>query len=130
MCRQNYQKAPTMTVYALASGTLFRAAEERVGKASGKTFVSATLKVRDGDAAQFLRLLAFSTTAQSELLRLKDGEALAVQGNLKAETYEKDGESRVSLAIMVNTVLPLRQKPQKREKRQPEPVPFNDDLPF
>jgi len=61
----------------------------------GKQFVAATIKVRDGEAAQFWRVLAFSDTVQSELLRLDDGDALAVQGVLRAEAYSKDGELRV-----------------------------------
>ena len=73
-----------MSAHVLISGTLFRAPEERTGKTSGKSFVAATIKVRDGEAAQFWRVLAFSDTAQSELLRLDDGDALAVQGGLRA----------------------------------------------
>jgi hypothetical protein len=39
--------------------------------------------VRDGEAAQYWRVLAFSGTAQAELLRLADGDALSVQGGLE-----------------------------------------------
>lgn len=79
------------------SGTLFRSPEERTGKTSGKNFVAATLRVRDGEAAQFWCVLAFSDAAQSELLRLDDGDAVSVQGALRAEAYSKDGELRVGL---------------------------------
>jgi single-stranded DNA-binding protein len=99
--------------YVLISGTLFRSPEERTGKTSGKNFVAATIKVRDGDTAQFWRVAAFSDTAQSELLRLEDGDALAVQGGLRAEAYSKDGEPRVSLTVLADAVLPLRRRSRK-----------------
>ena len=38
-----------MTAHVLISGTLFHAPEERTGKTSGKQFVAATIKVRDGE---------------------------------------------------------------------------------
>src|SRR5215472_17602384 len=106
-----------MSAHVLISGTLFRSPEERTGKTSGKNFVVATVRVRDGEAAQYWRVLAFSDTAQSELLRLEDGDALAVQGSLRAEAYSKDGEPRVGLTVIADVVLPLR-RPRKREERQ------------
>jgi hypothetical protein len=72
----------------------------------------------DGEAAQFWRVLAFSDTAQAELLRLDDGDALAVQGGSRAEAYSKDGELRVGLTVIADAVLPLR-RPKK--PREPEP---------
>jgi single-stranded DNA-binding protein len=121
----------TMTAHVLISGTLFRAPEERTGKTSGKHFVAATIKVRDGDAAQFWRVLAFSDPAQNELLRLDDGDALAVQGGLRAEAYSKDGEARVGLTVIADAVLPLR-RPKK--PREPEPqelaVAYDDGISF
>jgi len=53
-----------MTAHVLISGTLFRSAEERTGKTPGKSFVAATIKVRDGEAAEFWRVLAFSEGAR------------------------------------------------------------------
>ncbi len=67
-----------MTSHVLVTGTLFRPPEQRTSKA-GKEFVSATLKVKDGDAVQWWRVTAFSGTTQAELLRLGDGDALSVQ---------------------------------------------------
>ena len=99
-----------MSAHVLVSGTLFRSPEERTGKRSGKHFVAATIKVRDGEAAQYWRVLAFSDTAQNELLRLDDGEALAVQGTLRAEAYSKDGEARVNLVVIADMGAALRGK--------------------
>jgi len=63
-------------------------------------------------------VLAFSDTAQSELLRLDDGDAVSVQGGLRAEAYSKDGEPRVSLMVLANAVLPLRRA--KKPRQEPE----------
>jgi hypothetical protein len=75
----------------LIAGQLFRAPERRTSKA-GKPFVTATIFVKDGEAAQWWK--------QAELMRLADSDALSVQGQLKAETYEKDGVTRLSPARM------------------------------
>jgi single-stranded DNA-binding protein len=84
-----------------------------------KPFVTATIRVKDGEAAQWWKVLAFSETVQSELMRLTDGDALSVQGALKAETYEKDGASRLSLSVVADQVLALRQ-PRRAKKANPE----------
>ena len=49
-------------------------------------------------------------------MRLGDGDALSIQGALKVETYERDGETKLSLSIVAEHVLALRQPPRKRER--------------
>lgn len=119
---------------ALVTGELFRLPERRAAK-SGNPYTVATVKSRDGDACVFVRVLAFSESAQAELMRLTVGETLSAQGALKAETYVKGGETRVSLTILAASVLPLRAarkakdggkrepatNPAGEPKRQPEP---------
>ena len=58
-----------MTAHVLVAGTLFRYPEQRTSKA-GKPFVTATLRTKDGEASQWWKALAFSETAQAELMRL------------------------------------------------------------
>ena len=65
-------------------------------------------------------MLAFSDTAQAELLRLDDGDAVSVQGALRAEAYSKDGEARVGLTVIADAVLPLR-RAKKRQERMSGP---------
>jgi len=50
-------------------------------------------------------VLAFSDTAQAELLRLDDGDALSVQGALRVEAYSKDGEPRVGLTVIADAAI-------------------------
>jgi single-stranded DNA-binding protein len=97
-----------ITAYALITGTLFRALERRTSKA-GKPFVTATIRAKDGADGTFWNIVAFSESAQSELIRLSEGEAMAVQGAMRIEEYEKDGQKRVSLSIVAHHALALRQ---------------------
>ena len=122
-----------MSAHVLISGTLFRSPEERTGKTRGKNFVAATLRVRDGESAQYWRVLAFSESAQSELLRLDDGDAVSVQGGLRAEAYVKFGEPRVGLTVLADAVLPLRRAKKPREpelQEQERQAAFDDVIPF
>jgi single-stranded DNA-binding protein len=125
-----------MTVFALVSGSLFRAPEKKTSK-SGKDYVTATIRAKDGDASQFWRVTAFSESAQAELMRLVDGDAVSVQGPLKVETYEKDGATKLSLSVVADRVLALRQPPKARKAPKDRGAPyrggaaaFDDSIPF
>jgi single-stranded DNA-binding protein len=112
-----------MTIIALVTGSLFKAPERRTSK-SGKPFAVATIKVRDGDAMQFVRIVMFSESAQTELLRLSEGDSLSAQGSLKAELYAKDGgEPKLSLSIVADQILALKQPPKEREAKPKTPAP-------
>jgi len=70
--------------------------------------------------------------------RIVDGDALTVQGALKAETYEKDGVTKLSLSIIADRVLTLRQPARKQADVETSnsgsparrDAVFNDALPF
>ncbi len=109
-------------IAALVTGVLFRSTESRTAK-SGKPFVAASTRIKDGDGSQFVRIVAFSESAQNELLRLHDGDCLSVQGQLTASIYTSaDGNAKVSLSIIANNVLALRQLPKERKAPSPEPA--------
>jgi Single-strand binding protein family len=113
-----------MTAHVLITGVLFRQPESRVSK-SGKPFAMATLRVSAGNESQFWRLFVFSESAQAELAKLSDGDALACQGVPKFELFRPEtGEPRVSLSITVDHVLALKQPPKQRAKPHEEPAPM------
>jgi single-stranded DNA-binding protein len=129
-----------MTAHVLITGTLFRPPELRTSKA-GKPFVTATLKAKDDDESQWWKVLAFSESVQAELMRLDDGDAISVQGAFKADIYDKDGEKRLSLSIIADNVLALRQPAKPRQVgKTPQPattandgkprVEYDDVIPF
>jgi single-stranded DNA-binding protein len=125
-----------MTAFALVAGSLFRAPEQRTSKA-GKPFVTATIRAKDGEASQWWRVTAFSESAQAELMRLSEGDACSVQGAFKCELYQLEGgETRVSLSIIADHVLALRQSPRERKAKAPGDAAhggaaaFDDSIPF
>jgi single-stranded DNA-binding protein len=125
-----------MTALAIVTGSLFRAPEQRTSKA-GKPFVTATIRAKDGEASQWWRLTAFSETAQAELMRLDEGDACSVQGSVKVELYQPEGgEPKVSLSIIADRVLALRQPPKERKAKTSGDAPrggaaaFDDSIPF
>jgi single-stranded DNA-binding protein len=111
----------------LVTGALFKAPEGRTSK-SGKVFVTATLRAKDGDAMTFIRIVAFSETVQAELLRLREGDSLSVQGAFKAGLYKPEGgEAKLSLSMIADQVLALRQPPKDRKAKGaagPDDIPF------
>jgi single-stranded DNA-binding protein len=131
-----------MTIFALVSGSLFRASEEKTAAKSGRRFLSATIKVRDSaETVAFVKAIVFSESAQAALMNLQDGDALSVQGSLSPETYVSvpSGETKISLTIFAEQILPLRQLPKQRQVKSKEPAkaaepggaaPFDDLIPF
>lgn len=109
-----------MSAFVLINGVLFKAPEQRMSKA-GKPFVSATLKVKDGDATAWWKLLVFSETAGAELMRLGDGDAVSAQGVLKVEPYDKDGATRINLTCFANAVLALKPAPKEHKPKADKP---------
>jgi single-stranded DNA-binding protein len=112
-----------MTAFAIVTGSLFRAPESRTSK-SGRPYVTATIRAKDGEASQWWRVTAFSESVQAELMRLGDGDAVSVQGPLKVETYEKDGATKLSLSIVADHVLALRQPPKERKAKRSGDAPY------
>lgn len=126
-----------MTAFAIVTGILFKPPEQRTSK-TGKPFVTATIRAKDGDASQWWRVTAFSESAQAELMRVTEGDALSIQGAFKAELFQPDGgETRLSLSVIADQVLALRQPPRDRKKPKEREAPyrggaaaFDDQIPF
>lgn len=113
-----------MALSILLQGKLERAPEIRVSR-NGANFTMATMRVSAGTELQFWRIFVFSESAQAELARLSEGDALSVQGIPKFEVYRPEGGApRVSLSITVDQLLALRQPPRERKpKESPAPAP-------
>jgi single-stranded DNA-binding protein len=135
-----------MSVAILISGSIFKEPQQRTSS-SGRNYVTTTLKAAAADNASsdFWSVLAFGTTAGEELLRLAVGERVTIQGGLKLELFEKDGQARISRTIFVDHAMALRQPPKERKPKAAAPerpplersniVPasaptFDDDIPF
>lgn len=108
-----------MSAAVLINGVIFREPERRLSKA-GKPFVSATVKVRDGDGFQFWKMIVFSESIGEEIMRLSDGDAVSAQGTLRASTYEKAGQTHVGFSLIAAAVLPLRAARKSKPKCSPQ----------
>jgi single-stranded DNA-binding protein len=103
-----------MTVHVLVSGSLFKNPELKTSK-SGKSYATASIRTAstDNSAADFWNLLIFSTSVQEELLRLNEGDKLAVQGSLRLEIYN----GKINRSVFVDAILPLRAPPRERKPK-------------
>jgi hypothetical protein len=106
-----------LTAHVLISGTLYRSPEQKTAK-SGKPYVAATIRCKNGEASQWWKVLCFSESGCAELMRLGDGDAVSAQGALKVETYDRDGAVKLSLTCMADAVLPLRAAPKQRKVKE------------
>jgi single-stranded DNA-binding protein len=116
-----------MSAFAIVTGAVYRAPEQRTSKA-GKPFVTATIRAKEGETTLWWKVVAFSDSAQAELMRL--GDSLSVQGAFKAELYQPEGgEPKVSLSIIADRVLALRQSPASRSAKERK-APKDRDAPY
>jgi len=100
-----------MSAFVLVAGTMLKPPEPRVAK-SGKPYVTTVLWADD----EYWNLVVFSETARAELMRLRPGDNLAVQGQLQISVYTgKDGREKIGRTILVGDVLALRRAPMQAE---------------
>ncbi len=119
-------------MHALIAGTLHRSPEQRTAK-SGRLYVVARLRAKMGAETAWASVTAFGDAQQAALLRLKEGDAVSVQGELKVGTYvDKHGAAQPSIELIANEVLALRQPKKPRTDAAPSPSPesFEDAIPF
>jgi hypothetical protein len=137
------EKRPAMSaVVALVSGSLWRNPASRTAKATGKTFVTCLLKSGTPAEPVWCKVVSFDETPKAELLRLKAGEHLVIQGAATLGVFEKAGEHRASLEVVATHVLALLQpratkSKQARTATKPDnrgvpsiDLPFDDRVPF
>lgn len=65
---------------------------------------------------------------------LKKGAQVYVEGSLRTEKYEKDGQTRYTTKIIAGGMQMLGGKPGDKQESTPQQAPadpdFNDDIPF
>ncbi len=99
----------------LASGTLIADPVSR-SSAAGKPYATALMRVPVEDSDSMIAsLIAFSGSAAGALLALTKGDSLAVVGRSKLTTWEKDGETKHGLSVVVDQVLSIYQADKRRK---------------
>ena len=94
-----------MSINALITGKLQGQPEQRTSKA-GKTFVSAKLRVSNGEDSLFAKVVAFSAEPCRILLALGAGEAIAISGTAKVSAWiDGTGNPKPNLDVVADVVL-------------------------
>ncbi len=104
-----------MSAFALISGRLSGEAVTRTTKTGGQvTFFK--LKIASDSALEFWSVATFSDAVREELDGLSEGAALAATGELRIETYEWNGETRINRKLVADRILALKPKPRTKDK--------------
>ncbi len=101
-----------MSVFVLVTGAIWRAPETKTSP-GGERYVAAVVRSNHEDITTFWSVEAFDPRAAEELLRLGFGEAVSIQGTMRAEIQKSAaGEPRLSLTLVAHAALSLRPKPR------------------
>lgn len=103
-----------MTAKVLIAGTLF-ARPEKWTLMNGALCVIAVVKTRQANHTRLWHIAAFREAAKQTLLRLSEGDAVAVQGLYKAELYDSSGETRLSCGVIAERARGLHCKRNELE---------------
>ncbi len=123
-------------MFVLITGSLWRDPTARQSKAS-KQYVTTLVKAGTPQEALWANVIAFDTAAQSELLRLQAGNAVAVQARPSSASLRKTANTPQS-RVVASWILALRQpKPakastpsQKADEAAPTQPEFDDAMPL
>jgi len=98
----------------IVSGILFDAPESRTLK-NGELCVTAIVETREskyGNRTRFWHIAALGETVQSALMHLSHGDTVFVQGTLKAEIQEKNGELALSFGVIAERIFNATAEPE------------------
>lgn len=81
------------------------------------------------DVPSYFDVKVWGTRAESLSRFLSKGSKVTVQGRLKQERWEKDGEKRSKVVVIADNV-ELPPKGSGSSHSEPKPDPIDDDIPF
>jgi hypothetical protein len=106
-----------MSARAIVSGVLFKAPASKISKA-GNPYIVATIREGSGERVRWWKAFVFSESAIDEILKLEDGEPIAVAGEFDCELYAPPGgESRLSWRLTADAVLSAHAKRKPRTEK-------------
>jgi single-strand DNA-binding protein len=88
-----------MTIDIAFYGSVVRDAESKVSKAN-KPYARFTVRDGDGDAAQFVSVMYFGPDAADLAAKAIKNARIYIEGSLRLDKWEKDGEQRAGLSVM------------------------------
>ena len=94
-----------------------------------KAVASFTLAVnRIGEGADFIPCEAWGRRAEALSKHIKKGDMIGLSGHLNVSTYEKDGQKRTMVKVVIDDFDFLPNKRTNQTSQGFEPV--DDDLPY
>jgi len=91
-------------------------------------------KYKDKESVSFFNVTAFGKTAENCEKYLGKGSKVLIDGSLKQESWEKDGEKKYAIKIIAQRVefigKPKEQAPQQEQAQAEVGVGQTGDLPF
>lgn len=122
-------------------GTVFRA-ESKVSK-NGKPYLRLTVRVGDGDAAQWISVMAFDQEAIAAADRFARDARVYVEGSISVNEWtDRDGNKKTGLNVMAwHCRLPAIGRNRPKREKEDDPVStrsatargrefYSDPLPF
>lgn len=96
---------------------------------SGATVTNFNLAVPKKDKTNWIRVVAWNTTAELISMYVKKGDQIGITGSLDVREYEKDGEKRIVYEVIADRVDFCS---SKKNEQETEDVLFDtsEDLPF
>jgi single-stranded DNA-binding protein len=119
-----------MTIEALVTGKLHKAAEQRTAR-TGKPFVTASIRASAGDGESlFVNVCAFSEPVCDALLALGAGDSVALAGSVTPKAWvDREGNARPSLDMVATEALTLYGLKKRRDASSRAPAPASDTCP-
>lgn len=121
-------------------GRLANNLELKIGNNNNTAFLRFSIAVNNPfkkDEADFINCVAFNKTAELMDEYLKKGDRVALEGALRMNRYEANGEKRVSYEVVVEKVHFINDGKKEVEKEKKTTYPTNkvddedsDDFPF
>lgn len=100
------------------------------GSAIGTFAIAVNSKYKQGDAwkeeVSYFDIVTFGKTAQAVLDHVGKGQSVLIDGRLRQERWEKDGQKRSAVKVIADNVQFLSRK-EAEEKQAPPP---DEDIPF
>ena len=131
-----------MSIECAFFGTVARGGESKTSKA-GKPYLRLNIRVGEGEAVQWVNVMAFDESAINTADKFVKGARVYVEGRLTLDQWEKDDEKRAGLSCLswhcrLSQIGRHKHKRKDAEREKGRPLQLagdggtelNDEIPF
>jgi single-stranded DNA-binding protein len=108
-----------MGIQVVVTGVLHKDAVSRISQ-NGNPYVTCNVRVEQDGQTLWVNVISFNEEVQAELLQMRGGEAVSIQGKAAPKVYFKDDEARPSLHVTAYAVQSLEPAETDREAAPPK----------